>query len=342
MRRAWQEAIPETRELVARRPAPKARRDVVAAARGGGPSSGGQDVGSETIGAEATGGHAGGMPTNRATRIAVDEAFLGLEDGDGPGRAGFVIAPHLARFDHRLYGGTAIAVSLAVSERVTGRDALWATTQFSSTAMLGDRVECLVEELARGRRTSQVRITATAGGEVVFVALGATGEHKPDGLAGSAERMPEVTPPDQGREAGWNRADSTVGWHLATDLREAKVLSHPDPGRGRMCLWTRLKDGEQWTPARLAFVADMVPVSVARSLGVHGAGTSLDNTLRCGPMPGEGGWVLVDLRPHLAFGGYGHGTVHLWSESGELLATGSQTASMLVFESDPLQGLPPA
>src|SRR5687768_12072027 len=113
------------------------------------------------------------MPKDLATRIAVDEAFLGLADGDAPGRTSFVIAPHLARFDRRLYGGTAIAVSLAAAERVTGREALWATTQFSSTAMLGDRVDCLVEELARGRRTSQVRITATAGGEVVFVALGA-------------------------------------------------------------------------------------------------------------------------------------------------------------------------
>ena len=73
-----------------------------------------------------------------------------------------------------------------------------------------------------------------------------------------------------------------------------------------------------------------------------GAGTSLDNTLRIGSLDDAGaGWVLIDLRPHLASYGYGHGTVHLWTADGALLATGSQTASMIVFEHDPFTGVPP-
>ena len=83
-----------------------------------------------------------------------------------------------------------------------------------------------------------------------------------------------------------------------------------------------------------AYLADMVPLSVALACGVMAGGTSLDNTIRIGSFV-DTEWVLLDLRPHLAAGDYGHGTAHLWSESGHLLATASQTASMIRF--DPTQ-----
>ena len=60
-------------------------------------------------------------------------------------------------------------------------------------------------------------------------------------------------------------------------------------------------------------------------------GTSLDNSIRVGEFV-DTEWVLLDLRPHLAAGDYGHGTVHVWSEDRRLLATASQTASMMRFD----------
>ena len=104
-------------------------------------------------------------------------------------------------------------------------------------------------------------------------------------------------------------------------------------------MWMRMRDGEPLTPARLAFIADMVPVSVMRACGLTGAGTSLDNTLRVGPIV-ETEWVLLDLRPHFAHGGYGHGDAFLWSESGVLMATGSQSSTMLLFDRDPMTDWP--
>jgi acyl-CoA thioesterase len=80
-----------------------------------------------------------------------------------------------------------------------------------------------------------------------------------------------------------------------------------------------------------AYLADMVPMSVARALGVIAGGTSLDNTIRMGGFV-DTEWILLDLRPHLAVGGYGHGVAHVWSRDGHLLATASQTASMIVFD----------
>jgi acyl-CoA thioesterase len=68
---------------------------------------------------------------------------------------------------------------------------------------------------------------------------------------------------------------------------------------------------------------------------VLGAGTSLDNTIRIGAAA-ETEWILLDMRPNLAVGGYGHGVANVWTEDGRLLAVASQTASMMALGIDPL------
>jgi acyl-CoA thioesterase len=122
-----------------------------------------------------------------------------------------------------------------------------------------------------------------------------------------------------------------MGFITVVEMRHAPVTAHPDAGRGRVCLWVRRKDGTPITPALAAYLADMVPMSIARACGVVAGGTSLDNTIRIGSFV-ESEWVLIDLRPHLAVGDYGHGAAHVWSEDGHLMATASQTASMLHFD----------
>ncbi len=111
-----------------------------------------------------------------------DVDFFGLIEGGEPGRYRFTVADHLTRLDGRLYGGTAIGVSVAVSELVSDRSALWMTTQFVSTVEEGAEVHVLAEVLAAGKRTNQVRVTATAAdGAVIFASLGATGRPRTGG-----------------------------------------------------------------------------------------------------------------------------------------------------------------
>ncbi len=147
------------------------------------------------------------------------------------------------------------------------------------------------------------------------------------------EQRPEVTRPDDsarwtspftGMAKAADLPDITLpggpkGFALAVEMREPEIVSHPEPGPGRTCLWVRRRDGEAITPAVAAYLADMVPMSICRALGVIALGTSLDNTIRIGSFE-ETEWLLIDLRPHLALGGYGHGAAHVWSESGHLLA----------------------
>jgi acyl-CoA thioesterase len=279
--------------------------------------------------------------------LAADAAFLGMKRQEGTNRFVFTVTDHLSRLDGKLYGGTAIAASVAAAEQVSDRPALWMTTQFVSTTGLGSEISVQVEVLAPGRRTHQVSVTGTdSEGQVIFASLGATGQHAPDGLTGVFESRPEVAAPETGevwsspfigmaRGAGIDPAvlplPAGVGFSRAVDLRHPEVLHHPDPGPGRVCVWARRTDGEPITAAVAAYLADMVPMAVARAHGVVAMGTSLDNTIRIGTYV-ESQWVLIDLRPHLAAGGYGHGIAHVWSEAGELMATASQTASMRPFD----------
>jgi acyl-CoA thioesterase len=268
-----------------------------------------------------------------AARRAADQAFLGLEVAAG-GRASFHLTAPLARHDRRLYGGTAVAAAIALAEAVTERPALWTTVQFvSGISDVGDRIDCTVEVLAHGRRASQVRVTAHIGDRELFCALGATARHRAASVDGAFQVPPVVPAPEDcevfrfplppGAEELPDGLDRFLDMRLA---REPGTAAPP----GELRFWTRLP-GHQVTPALLGFVADMVPMSIVHALGHMGAGTSLDNTLRVGALA-DTDWVLLELDPHQAQGGYGNGTAHLWAPDGTLLGTASQTAALLILD----------
>ncbi|MBP7595158.1 MAG: thioesterase family protein, partial [Candidatus Microthrix sp.] len=181
--------------------------------------------------------------------MTTDEDFLGLLPGTGDGRFHFTVQNHLARLDGRLYGGTAIAVSIATAEAVSDRTALWMTTQFIATAPANEEISVHTEVLAPGRRTNQVRVTGTnAAGDIMFASLGATGRYKDHGLAGTFERPPTVSSPEDSerwsspfvgmaRNAGITAKFPEQLWELgfnaALDFREPTIVAHPDPGPGR-------------------------------------------------------------------------------------------------------------
>ena len=72
-----------------------------------------------------------------------------------------------------------------------------------------------------------------------------------------------------------------------------------------------------------------------------GAGSSLDNSMRFHGGVADTGWVLIELHGELANGGFGHGSLRVWTEEGELIATGSQTASMrFLFDEGEMPNLP--
>lgn len=265
---------------------------------------------------------------------ASDHALLGLVH-DGPGAASFELTRPLARFDGKLFGGTAIAVAVALAEVETARPALWTTVQFiAGDTALGDRFRCTTEVLAEGRSAAQVRVTARVDGREVFCALGATAHRKSGRIEGAFEPFPSVPPPEEASPFLLPIPESMRA-EAAKSLRNIEMRSAPPlPGsvapRAHLTLWARVP-GRPATPAVIAYLADMVPLSIARAAERAGGGTSIDNTMRfSGAVADE--WVLLELDPHLASGGYGHGSVLVWSPDGALVATGGQTASLLLFD----------
>lgn len=257
-----------------------------------------------------------------------DLAWLGLE-GQGDGRWSLELTPPLRRMDGRLYGGTGIAVAVATMEAETARDALWTTVQFVGSADPGERIDCHVEVLAGGRRTSQLRLTATVGDRPVLVALGATGVHRESPAEIQVGVMPNVPGPDESEPWGhrWRGAEvPQVGWLLIADMREVELDDN------RFAVWGRMRD-QPHSRATISFLADMVPTSVVRAAGFMGAGTSLDNSMRFGTFTGTE-WILLDFDPWFAAGGYLHGGARVWAQDGTLLGFASQTASEIVWSGE--------
>jgi acyl-CoA thioesterase len=253
----------------------------------------------------------------------MDLAWLGLERV-GNSQWSFELTSPLSRPDAKLYGGTGAAVMVAAMETETGRDALWSTVQFVGSADVGERIDCHVEVLASGRRTSQVRMTATVGDRIVLAGVGATGAHRDGAIEAHMPVMPDVPLPEECE--GWGgrhpmaASQSGRGWFELVEMRQAAESGS---------MWSRFTSGIH-TRATIAFVADMVPTSVVRAVGMVGGGTSLDNSLRFGRLV-ETEWVLLDMDPWLASGGYLHGGARVWSEDGALVAVASQTASAMAW-----------
>jgi acyl-CoA thioesterase len=257
-----------------------------------------------------------------------DLDWLGLEGG-GDGHWSFELTPPLSRMDGKLYGGTGIAVTVAAMEAETTGDALWATVQFVGTAEIGERVDCHIEVLARGRRTSQVRLTATVDDRLVLAAIGATGAHRDGPVEAQMGVMPDLAGPDGAKPWGhaWREGGMPqIGWLLLAEVREV------DLGEDGFAIWARMRE-QPASRATLSFLADLVPSAVVRAAGFMGAGTSLDNSMRFGRFT-DTDWVLVDFDPWFATGGYLHGGARLWAEDGTLLAYASQTATALVWEGE--------
>jgi acyl-CoA thioesterase len=222
-----------------------------------------------------------------------------------------------------------------LAELATARAALWTTVQFIDGAtQVGDRLACTTEVLAEGRSAAQVRVTARVDGREVFCALGATARRKPGRIEAGFETFPVVPAPESSPPFQLPIPTALRSQRARVlrniEMRNAAPLGGSTTPRQHLTIWARVP-GRPATPAVQAYLADMVPLSITRAAGRAGGGTSIDNTMRFSGATADE-WILLELDPHLASGGYGHGTVLVWSPEGELLGAGSQTSSLILFD----------
>jgi len=232
-----------------------------------------------------------------------------------------------------LFGGAGLAAGIVALEHATNKPVVWATGQYLSLTQLDERLDLEVILPAIGRNVVQGRVVGHVGDREVITIIGAAGS-RPSAAEGCWERFPAPPPPAECPLVPHGHGTESLHEHI--ELRLARGcfgfsgFGTPSDD-GRSLLWARMVDVDH-DAAALALIADYMPSVVGNALGRIMHCTSLDNTIRFGRLAPTR-WVLCDNRMEYAGNGFGHGTVHLWSESGILLATASQ--SMIVREPGP-------
>ena len=259
--------------------------------------------------------------------------FLGMEERGDPLHWRLHVVPELTTPGNFLFGGCGLGEALVALEAASGRPTVWSTCQYLSFAPTGSVLDLTVTLAAVGGRVTQGRVVARAGDDEILTVNAALGEPAASDAGGVWERPPAVPPPD---ECPPRRLPSMFSTSIfdQIDVRLARGRSFEEisagdgtPGEPTSALWARVPGHLEPSAATLAILGDYVTGGVSQPLGRRTMSRSLDNTLRVVRLePTE--WVLCDIRIQALAGGFGQGMAFLWSETGDLLATASQSMSI--------------
>lgn len=224
-----------------------------------------------------------------------------------------------------LFGGCGLASALVALEEASARPTIWATAQYLSYAPLGSVVTVKTDLAVVGGHVTQARSTTYAEDREILTVNGAFGTGELS-AASPWVAMPEVDPPEMCPErATHNRFNRSIFNHLETRIAIGRQFDELEtPGSPVSALWSRIPGHLDVSAATLAIFGDYVAGGLSQPLGYHTMGRSLDNTIRVATLePTE--WVLTEIHMHALSGGFAQGTAFMWSESGTLLATASQS-----------------
>ncbi len=254
--------------------------------------------------------------------------FLGLRATHNPHRWVLPVERGICvRHAGFLFGGCGLGAAVVALEAVTGRQLVWATAQYLSYARPPDILDLDVTVPVSGNHSSQARATGHVGDREIFTVNAALGRRALD-VEGEWAARPSVPPPDACPPLPTiPGGDGTI--HSRVELRVARGRYGMEGGGapsddGHSALWIRIPEGLETSAATLAVIADWMPSGLSHALGRWAGGNSLDNTIRIvDVVPSE--WILCDIHVLAIRHGFGHGLIHLWSDGGRLLATGSQS-----------------
>jgi acyl-CoA thioesterase len=251
---------------------------------------------------------------------------------DSPDVWSFTVTEQLVTPGRFLFGGCGLAAGIVSLEGASHRPTIWASAQYLSYATLGAEVQVSTELLVEGGHVTQARATARVDELEILTVNAALGTGT---LSAPPTRlMPDVPAPEQcaalERHFDIDRSIfEHVDCRLAT-LRHDSEVDGPDAARLH-AIWSRIPGHLEPSAATLAIFGDFVAGGVTQLLGRPTRGRSLDNTIRMVTLePTE--WVLCEIRMHALSGGFAQGTGFLWSRSGTLLATASQSIAAKIHE----------
>lgn len=235
-----------------------------------------------------------------------------------------------------LFGGVGLAIGVATMELETGQPAVWATAQYIATMYNPSEMRVDVGRPAIGRTVTQCNVRGTFDGDDVLTVLGATGE-RPEQLRGVWEQFPDPIGPDESidpeREFDYPSLHDHVEVKMARGMFGFSGVGEPT-GDHRSLVWVRLPD-VRVDAASLAIIADYSPSVIGNAAGRTTHLSSLDNTIRfADPAPADADWVLCDSRVEFLGNGFAHSSCLMWTDTGQLLATASQSMTIVPVAAD--------
>lgn len=263
--------------------------------------------------------------------------FLGMEQMGDDLHWRLTVVPELTTPGNFLFGGCGLAAALVALEAASGRPTVWSTAQYLSFAPTDVVLDLSVTLAAVGRRITQGRAVGHVGDTEILTVNAALGEPGNLEVGGVWVTPPDVPPPSECPPR--HLPDfSSASIFDRIDVRLAKGRTFEEissgsgsPGQPDSALWARVPGHLEPSAAMLAIIGDYVTGGVSQPLGRRTMSRSLDNTVRVVRLePTE--WVLCDIRIQALVDGFGQGIAYLWSESGSLLATASQSMSVRFWD----------
>ncbi len=225
-----------------------------------------------------------------------------------------------------LFGGCGLASALVALEEASARPTIWATAQYLSYAPLGSTVTVKTDLAVVGGHVTQARATTFAEDREILTVNGAFGTGELTAPTAWVS-MPHVRAPTECRERVMpEHFNRSIFNHLEARIALGRPFEQIDgtPGSPVSALWSRVPGHFVISAATLAIFGDYVAGGLAQPLGYPVMGRSLDNSIRVVSLEPTD-WVLTEIHMHALSGGFAQGIAFMWSESGALLATASQS-----------------
>jgi acyl-CoA thioesterase len=233
-----------------------------------------------------------------------------------------------------LFGGCGLASALVALEEASARPTIWATAQYLSYASFGSTVTVKTDLAVVGGHVTQARATAFAEDREILTVNGAFGLGELTAVTPWIT-MPEVKAPEECPERVMpERFNRSIFNHVEVRIALGRPFNEIDgtPGSPISALWSRVPGHVDIAAATLAIFGDYVAGALSQPLGFPTMGRSLDNTIRIVTLEPTD-WVLTEIHMHALSGGFAQGTAYMWSQSGTLLATASQSIAARAWDS---------
>jgi len=245
----------------------------------------------------------------------------------------FVVTERLITPGQFLFGGCGLAAGLAALEEASGRPTIWATAQYLSYAPPNSEVIVRTQLVVQGGHVTQARATAFVNERELLTVNAALGTGHLDAPSPWVT-MPVVPEPDDcpPRRLPFGLGES-IFEHVDSRVALGRTFEELDGTLGSpvSAIWARVPGHFEPSAATLAIFGDYVSGGATQPLGQRALGHSLDNTIRVARLePTE--WVLCEIHMHALAGGFAQGTAFLWSQTGTLLATASQSIASKIWE----------